>query len=95
MKNIKVLEFGRLDKESMEMVTGGSQPGNDCIIAGCKIVSGTNYIYGECAWYTQCGFGYLSCSSKEDYTSCAGGVNDDLWYRRKQKDKPSSGFVLA
>ena len=97
MKNIKVLEYGRLDKESMEMITGGSLPeGSDCAPAGCALVTGTHYFHGECYTYTQCGYHYLNCSSEKKYWNgpyeqCAGGSDPNDWYQRKEV----STFVLA
>ena len=84
MKNIEVLEYGRLDKKTMELITGGVKPGSDCVISGCVAVGGTHYFYGECALYTQCGQGYQNCSSETKYTMCAGGVSESWWYRNSQ-----------
>lgn len=97
MKNIKVLEYGRLDKESMEMITGGVKPvpGGDCAPSGCVVVGGTHYFHGQCAIYTQCGAGYQNCSSEDAFTQCAGGISTIYWFQDAAPCDNYTGLTLS
>ena len=75
----KIIETGRLDKESMSVILGGKEWEN-CSDSGtaCPMVSGNNFkIVRNCTHNLySCGTTMTFCVNKEDLAVCSGDRND-------------------
>lgn len=74
----EILEKGRLDKDSMEVVVGGKVWEN-CSDSGtaCPMVAGNNFSISACAYYITCGSSMKFCVADNDLRKCSGLPSDE------------------